>query len=119
MRLGSLLTLALVLTAALAVPSGASTEGAYRAKATARFAQYGSPVKLSFIDQARTSGSVRYRVCVIERTRRCYSRLLQATPSYDWDSFTVRVTQDMRPLIALWYAGSRLVWASTVVVHGE
>jgi hypothetical protein len=94
-------------------------EGAYRGRATARFAQAGSPVKLSFIDQARRSGSVRYRVCVIEYRRTCYARTFQATPNFDWDTFTVKVTQGTRPMIVLWYVANRLVWASTVLVHGE
>ncbi len=116
-----LLAAGLVSAALIPVASAATQYASYRGKATVPggHAFFGTPVKLSFIDRARTSGSVRYRVCVIENRRKCYSRLFRATPSYDWDSFTVKVTQNLRPMIVLWYVGRRLVWATTVQTYGE
>lgn len=114
---------ALALMGALAVPSRADSAGSYRARATtpegpALF--FGQPVKLWFIDRARTSGSVRYKVCVIETRRRCYARTFIATASASrWDTFTVKTTQATRPMIALWYVASRLVWATTLKVYGD
>ncbi len=119
MRTRILLT-AVALIGALAVPSAAVSAGAYRARATTDGPLfYNQPVKLWFIDQARTSGRVRYKVCVIETRRRCYARTFVATTSYRWDTLTVKTTQDTRPMIVLWYVGNRLVWARTLVIHGE
>ena len=77
---------ACMLPAALAVVSLAAPdaaragEGAYRARAVgsmqvrgAPAAFYGQTVRLSFIDQARTSGRLPYRVCVIETRRKVLS----------------------------------------------
>jgi hypothetical protein len=67
---------------------------------------YGDQVKLSFIDRAKTEGSLRYKVCVTEIRRRCHARTFYGTASATtWDTLTVRVTQNLRPMIVQWYVG--------------